>query len=325
MSEAAALTIQGLHKGYSVGLRKRLPVLSGLEFQVSRGEVYGLLGRNGVGKSTTFRILMGLSRPDAGSVELLGGKPGERDVQLRVGYCPESPEFPPNLTVMEVMRFHASLVKSRVLSAGNRLDWLVEQFDLSAYRRHQIHQLSRGSRQRLALALSLLARPDLLILDEPLTALDPLQRQRVIQVLLDQRRAGTAMIISSHILSELECLCDRLGVMNHGRIRRELSLDQEANAGPGAMDIRIPFEKAKQALLDEPDLEGIREGGSQTFRSVPFESAQDLLQRWSAAGIPILGVAKRRELPEDEVLATFLEDEPAAAENDKCEREGERV
>lgn len=325
MSEAAALTIQGLHKGYSVGLRKRLPVLSGLEFQVSRGEVYGLLGRNGVGKSTTFRILMGLSRPDAGSVELLGGKPGERDVQLRVGYCPESPEFPPNLTVMEVMRFHASLVKSRVLSAGNRLDWLVEQFDLSAYRRHQIHQLSRGSRQRLALALSLLARPDLLILDEPLTALDPLQRQRVIQVLLDQRRAGTAMIISSHILSELECLCDRLGVMNHGRIRRELSLDQEANAGPGAMDIRIPFEKAKQALLDEPDLEGIREGGSQTFRGVPFESAQDLLQRWSAAGIPILGVAKRRELPEDEVLATFLEDEPAAAENDKCEREGERV
>jgi ABC-2 type transport system ATP-binding protein len=320
MTDQPALNVTGLQKRYSTGLRGRLEVLKGLEMRVERGQVYGLLGRNGSGKSTTFRILMALSRPDAGSVEMLGGSPTDRDLRLRVGYCPESPQFPPNLTVMEVLRFHSSLVRSRLLTAGNRVDWLIEQFDLGEYRKRKVHQLSRGGVQRLALALTLLARPELLILDEPFTALDPLQRQRVSEVLRDQHRAGTAMIIASHILSELETHCDRLGVLGGGRIRREIALDH-ADDRAVALDIRVPFAAAKEARLDASDLDSINDGDCRTYRGVPFERAQGLLREWSAAGVPILEIQRRRELPEDEILAGFLEDE-AGTESTREPEEG---
>lgn len=312
MSEAALLRVDDLRKSYRLGLRRRQSVLRGLSLRVERGEVYGLLGRNGAGKSTTFRLLTGLARPDGGEIHILGGRPGDRDVHLRLGYCPENPQFPPNLTVRELMRFHASLVASRLVTAKSRVDWLAGQFDLSEVSRRELRQLSRGTQQRVALALALLARPELLILDEPLTALDPLQRQRVIEILLEHKRAGTAMIVSSHILAELETLADRLGVLRDGRIGHEVTLGA-AGAAPLAMDIRIPFEKAKEARLDAPDLEEVREGETAAFRGLPFERAQTLLQRWSAQGIPILELAERRELPADTILASIAASAPAPA------------
>lgn len=324
MSEAAVLRVDDLRKSYRLGLRRRQRVLSGLSLRVERGEVYGLLGRNGAGKSTTFRLLTGLARPDGGAIHILGGRPGDRDVHLRLGYCPENPQFPPTLTVRELMRFHASLVASRLVTAKSRVDWLAGQFDLSAVSRRELRQLSRGTQQRVALALALLARPELLILDEPLTALDPLQRQRVIEILLEHKRAGTAMIVSSHILAELETLADRLGVLRDGCIGHEVVLGA-ASAAPLAMDIRIPFEKTKEARLDAPDLDGVREGETAAFRGLPFERAQTLLQRWTALGIPILELAERRDLPVDAILASIAEEAPAPAAASAQGREKERV
>ena len=319
MTDGALLRVQDLAKSYRLGLGRRLSVLRGLTLTVGRGEVYGLLGRNGAGKSTTFRLLTGLARAEAGSINILGGRPGDRDVHLRLGYCPENPQFPPNLTVRELMRFHAALVASRLVTAGNRVDWLAAQFDLSEVGHRELRQLSRGTVQRVALALALLSRPELLILDEPLTALDPLQRQRVIDILLEQKRAGTGMIVSSHILAELEAIADRLGVLKEGRISREIALGAQSEQ-PLAMDIRIPFEKSKEARLDAPDLEGVREGETAAFRGLPFERAQTLLQRWSALGIPILELAERRELPAAEILASIAE-EPADAPRPSREKE----
>ena len=322
-SGEVVLQVEDLHKSYGRRARGRAPVLAGLSLSVARGEVYGLLGRNGAGKSTTFRLLTGLARPDTGSIRLLGGGPSDNDVRLRLGYCPESPAFPPNLTVREVMRFHAALVRSRIVTAGSRLDWLATQFDLADVARKQVRQLSRGTVQRLALALALLARPELLILDEPLTALDPLQRQRVIDILLDQKRAGTSMIVSSHILSELEALADRLGVLSGGRIRREIPLHAEGR--PLAVDIRIPFEKVKEARLDAPDLESVHEGDTETFRGLPFERAQSLLQRWTALGIPILELHERRDLAADEIIASIAADGEATANEPTSKPVEERV
>lgn len=307
MSDGAVLRTRNLRKRFKSGFTRHLEVLRGLDLSVAAGEVYGLLGRNGAGKSTAFRILTGLSRPDGGTVTVLGGRPGERDVQLRVGYCPESPQFPPHLTVDEVLSFHSALVKPRLITMGNRKDWLIEQFDLGPYRRRLTRQLSRGGAQRLALALALLARPELLILDEPLTALDPYQRQRIIDVLKDQHCAGTAMIVSSHILAELECLCDRLGVLKQGRIEREFALNQDDAVR--RIDIRIPAVEGKELRLDESDLEVLREGDSQTVRGVPFDRAQDLLRQWSAAGVPILEFQAQRPLSEADILADFAEDD----------------
>ncbi|MBM4118142.1 ABC transporter ATP-binding protein [bacterium] len=328
-SDAALLRVEDLRKSYRLGLRRRQCVLRGLGLRVERGEVYGLLGRNGAGKTTTFRLLTGLARPDGGAIHILGGRPGDRDVHLRLGYCPENPQFPPNLTVRELMRFHAALVASRLVTTRNRVDWLAAQFDLSGVSRRELRQLSRGTQQRVALALALLARPERLILDEPLTALDPLQRQRVIEILLEHKRAGTAMIVSSHVLTELQTLADRLGVLAEGRIGREIDLGA-VGALPLAMDIRIPFEKAKEARLDAPDLEGVREGDTAAYRGLSFARAQTLLQRWSALGIPILELAERRELPAAEILASIAEDAAPAAVSEPArardrDRDKERV
>jgi len=311
MQESVALRIEGLRKSYRVGLRRRIEVLRGLSLRVERGEVYGLLGRNGAGKSTTFRILMGLGRHEAGSVRLLGERPGTRGVRLRVGYCPENPQFPPGLTVLEVLRFHRSLVGERVHSPRTRIDWLLEEFHLDEYRRRPVRALSRGTIQRLALASALMARPELLILDEPLTALDPLARHRVNEILLEQKRQGASMIIASHILGELESVSDRLGVLSGGVIQREIDLRAEAAEAVRALEIRVPGESEAGIRALDPDLAGVTEGQAVCYRELAFDQAQDLLRRWSAAGIPILSMGPSRRTMEAEILA--LIDQPDAA------------
>ncbi len=323
MTEPSALAIDGLEKSYKSGFRRRVNVLRGLRLEVGKGEVYGLLGRNGAGKSTTFRILMGLARPDNGSICILDGKPGEKDVQIRIGYCPENPQFPPNLKVVELMRFHSSLVNERILTPGTRIDWLLSQLDLVAYRKTQIRALSRGSVQRVALALALLGRPKLLILDEPLTALDPVSRNSVLGILGDQKLSGTSMIISSHILSDLEGIADKLGIMGNGVLEREIDLAGGELDGGGEMEIRVPLESGKQILLDEPDLAVVEEEGSLCFSDLDSEKAQDLVRRWSASGIPILGVQKGKAPLEQDILASLMEN-PAAGEAAKREK-GEKI
>ncbi|MBN2171051.1 MAG: ABC transporter ATP-binding protein [Candidatus Krumholzibacteriota bacterium] len=305
-----ALRIEGLRKGYRVGLRRRVEVLRGLSLCVGQGEVYGLLGRNGAGKSTTFRILMGLCRPEAGSIRLLGERPGARSAQLRVGYCPENPQFPLGLTVLEVLRFHRALVGERVHSPRTRIDWLLEEFDLEEYRRRPVRALSRGTIQRLALALALLARPELLILDEPLTALDPVARHRVNEILLDQKRQGASMIVASHILSELESISDRLGVLSGGVIQREIDLRVEAAEAVRALEIRVPSEREAEIRAGSPDLVGVAEGRTVCYRELAFDQAQELVRRWSAAGIPVLAMGPSRRAMEAEILAII--DHPAA-------------
>ncbi len=312
MREAGALEIAGLEKAYRVGWRQRQEVLRGLTLTVGKGEGYGLLGRNGAGKSTTFRLLTGLARPDGGEARLLGGAPGDRDVKMRVGYCPENPQFPPTLKVVEILRFHSALVRRRILTPKNRIDWLLGQFDLEEYRNRQVRTLSRGSVQKLALALALLGRPELLILDEPLTALDPVARHRVIGIFHDQKNSGTAMIISSHILSELECVADRLGVLAGGVIKKEIDVAAREKERSSAVDIRVPLEFVKEVLADDPDLENMREGESQRFTGVPFERAQKLLKRWSGAGVPILELQAGKSPLEQDVLAGMMNDDTAA-------------
>jgi ABC-2 type transport system ATP-binding protein len=310
MTEHAVLAIKGLSKSYHSGLRSRIDVLRGMSLVVGKSEVYGLLGRNGAGKSTTFRLLMGLSRMSGGEISILDGRPGEKNVQLLVGYCPENPQFPPNLKVVELMRFHSALVAERILTPGNRIDWLLTQFDLNHYRDSQMRILSRGTVQRVALALALLGRPKLLVLDEPLTALDPLARKSVLGILGDQKLAGTSMIISSHILSDLENVADRLGILSGGAIEKEFDLAAGALDMSQAMEIRVPLESGKKIMLDEPALAGIQEGESFRFPELSYEKAQSLLKRWSTSGIDILEVQRSKAMLEAEVLASLAEDRP---------------
>jgi|BarGraNGADG00212_2_1021979.scaffolds.fasta_scaffold22850_2 ABC-2 type transport system ATP-binding protein len=200
------------------GLTKRYAgktAVDDLTLSVHAGEIFGLLGPNGAGKTTTFRLLLGLSHPDAGTATLLSsvGTP-TKAVLARVGAVIEEPSFYPWMTGETFL----STVGETVFHARNRFDGLLEEVGLRDARHLRIRQYSQGMRQRLALAAALLHEPDLLILDEPMNGLDPAGMSWLRELLAGLAERGTTVILSSHQLGEVERLCHRVGVLDHGRL-----------------------------------------------------------------------------------------------------------
>ncbi len=190
--------------------------LAGVSLTVQPGSLYGFLGPNGAGKSTLVKILTGLVSPSAGEVRVLGGRPGEREVQARVGYLPELFRFPGWLTGREVLDFHAKL-----LGVPSEADALCRLVGLTEAQERRVGQYSKGMQQRLGLAQALVGHPDVIFLDEPTSALDPLGRLEVRDVLLHLKERGTAVFLNSHLLTEVEKVCDQVAVIDRGRIVAE--------------------------------------------------------------------------------------------------------
>ena len=208
VDSTSAITCRDLRKHF-----RSTVALAGVTLDVERGSIFGFLGPNGAGKSTLVKILTGLVRPDAGVVEVLGGRPGTREVQRQVGYLPELFRFPGWLTGREVLHFHAKLAEVTV-DAGRLLD-LVGIGDAGDRR---VAEYSKGMQQRLGLAQALVGDPPLVFLDEPTSALDPIGRLEVRDVLLHLRERGTAVFLNSHLLTEIEKVCDRVAVIDRGTI-----------------------------------------------------------------------------------------------------------
>jgi ABC-type multidrug transport system ATPase subunit len=210
-----AIRMAGVSKRYG-----RVRAVDGLELTVSRGEIYGFLGRNGAGKTTTIRMLLGLIRPTAGSVEVLGhdASGGRRDWLRRVGFLVESSSAYPNLTVAENLMIQQRLTGA----AAGRVSEVVEQLGLAAFADRRAGRLSLGNKQRLSLARALLHRPDLLVLDEPANGLDPAGIVEIREVLTSlSRDEGVTVFMSSHILAEVAHLADRIGIVHDGRLVEE--------------------------------------------------------------------------------------------------------
>jgi ABC-type multidrug transport system ATPase subunit len=220
MSPGSAIATHGLTKRYG-----DLAAVDALDLTVQRGEIYGFLGRNGAGKTTTIRMVLGLIRPSAGEVEVLGRRvrPGTSDVFARVGYLVESASAYPNLTVRENLE-----VQRRLTGApGAAVADAIELLRLSGYAERRAGQLSLGNKQRLSLARALLHRPALLILDEPANALDPagiVEVRELLQALAGAH--GATVFMSSHILAEVAQLADRIGIVHEGRLLEELDREQ---------------------------------------------------------------------------------------------------
>ncbi len=201
------------------GLRKRYgrrTAVDGVSFTVGRGEVVGLLGPNGAGKTSVIKMLLGLVRPDAGEVLLLG-RPG-RDPRAReqVGYLPELFRYQPWLTAAEVLALHVRLAGARVPAAGQRE--VLALVGLAERAGDRVGGFSKGMQQRLGLAVALVARPQLVVLDEPTSALDPLGRVDVRDVVLSLRERGVAVLLNSHLIGEVERVCDRVVILDRGRV-----------------------------------------------------------------------------------------------------------
>ncbi len=222
MRVVTALTATGLTKTYRTLFGGERRALRGLSLMVDRGVAFGLIGPNGAGKTTFIKVLLGVVRPSGGDVTVLGGPPDDLSIRARIGYLPERMHLPAALTGRHFLR-SVSTLKSLAPSEAELARHL-ERVGLKPDSQ-RIGTYSKGMRQRLGLAAAMLGAPDLLILDEPTDGIDPVGRVEVRALLLEEKARGATLLLNSHLLSETERVCDRIGVLHEGQLKLEGSLD----------------------------------------------------------------------------------------------------
>jgi ABC-2 type transport system ATP-binding protein len=238
-TDAAQVLLAGLPPSAAVwcsGLRKRYrrqPAVDGVSFTVGRGEVMGLLGPNGAGKTSVIKMLLGLVRPDAGEVLLLGRPAGDPRARAPVGYLPELFRYQPWLTAEEVVALHVRLAGATVPAREQRE--CLALVGLADRAGDRVGGFSKGMQQRLGLAVALVARPELVILDEPTSALDPIGRADVRDLLLSLKARGVAVLLNSHLIGEVERVCDRVVILDKGRVAASGTLAELL----GARELRL--------------------------------------------------------------------------------------
>lgn len=232
-----AIEAQGLEKRFRGPFgRPGHEALRGLDLRVEAGTAFGLIGPNGAGKTTFVKAILGIVRPTAGTARLLGGDPDDPKVRRRVGYLPERLHLPPALDAREVLRSVARL--KRTPADGREVERLLEAVGLARDGHRKAGTYSKGMRQRLGLACALVGAPDLLVLDEPTDGLDPLARVEVRSLLAREVARGATLFLNSHLLSETERVCTRIGILAEGRIVREGAL-HALREGEARWDVRF--------------------------------------------------------------------------------------
>ena len=217
---ALAIETNELTKDYAVGFWRKRPKrsLDRLSLQVEQGEVFGFLGPNGAGKTTTLKLLLNLIFPTSGEARILGRPPGDVTAKRRLGYLPENPYFYDYLTAEELLTYFGGLLGLSSRDRKARVSALLDDVGIGAERRLQLRKFSKGMLQRVGIAQALLNEPELVILDEPMSGLDPLGRRDVRRLILRLRDRGCTVFFSSHVLSDAEALCSRVAILAKGRL-----------------------------------------------------------------------------------------------------------
>src|SRR3954464_3129399 len=215
-----AIETHALAKDYKVGFWRPRPyrALDGLTLSVEPGEVFGFLGPNGAGKTTTLKLLMQLVYPTPGAASILGRPLGDLEMKRRIGFLPENPYFYDYLTAEELLTYFAGLFGYKGAERRARAGRLLDEVGLGAERRLQLRKFSKGMLQRVGIAQALINDPELVILDEPMSGLDPLGRRDVRALILRLRDRGCTVFFSSHVLSDAEALCSRVAILARGRL-----------------------------------------------------------------------------------------------------------
>lgn len=213
------IEIRSVSKTYNPGLFKRkIRALQDISLQISRGEVFGLIGPNGAGKSTTIRLLLGLSRPDTGSIHFRGKALVETQIQREIGYLPENPYLYDHLTLEELLDFSGRVSGLSSTERSRRGLELMEKLAMTEARKRPLRTFSKGMLQRAGICFALIHDPAIVILDEPMSGLDPIGRRMVFDLIGELKEKGRTVFFCSHILTDVERLCDRIGVMARGRL-----------------------------------------------------------------------------------------------------------
>jgi ABC-2 type transport system ATP-binding protein len=246
-------SIQNLHKSFRVGfIPKRLEILKGISLDIAKGEIFGYLGPNGAGKTTTLKCVLGLIFPDRGEIKLFGYPHLSSKGKERLGYLPENPYFYDYLTGKEFLSFYAQLFGLGRTEKDDKIRRLLLLVGLEKAQNLPLRKYSRGMLQRIGLAQALINDPELVFLDEPLGGLDPLGRREIRDIIMGLKREGRTVFICSHILQDIEMVCDRVAVIVGGRILSQGALQE-------LISQRILFTEVTVSGLAAVDLEGLGE------------------------------------------------------------------
>jgi ABC-2 type transport system ATP-binding protein len=232
--------------------------VSELSLRVPRGSIYGLLGPNGSGKTTTLRIILNILLPDHGYVEVLGERVTET-ARNRVGYLPEERGLYRRATVRSLLRYFAELKGKHRRESDKTIDRWLERFDLAPEGSRRIEALSKGMAQKVQLIAALVGSPELLVLDEPFSGLDPVNHATMKEVILELRREGLTIVVSTHEMAAAEAMCDRIAMMFRGRIAVDGTLDEIQGSSP-SLAVRVEVGD-RSVLAEMPEIQSIKDEG----------------------------------------------------------------
>lgn len=296
-----AIEVEHLTKAYGTHLGLTGPVsLDDLCLTVPERQIFGFLGRNGAGKTTTIKALCGLIHPTSGAARILGVDVGKRHARKLIGYLPENPYFYEYLTPRETLDFYGLLAG---LSRSERAkDWanLAELHELGPIANKRIHEFSKGMRQRLGFAVAMVGSPQVLILDEPMSGLDPLGRRKIREIILHSQRQGKTVFFSSHILADVEQICDRVAILNRGKLVVEGRMSDLL--GRNIEEIEIILANASQALCQSlsPRAKRVRRSeDGHHFYFASLEPANEAVREAIHAGATLMEFVPARESLED--------------------------
>lgn len=289
---------------------RHVQALQGVSLSVDKGEIFGLLGQNGAGKTTLVKTLLGITRPTAGSAILLDEPAGTAGVRRRVGYLPEDHRFPDYHTGSSLLDFYGSLVGVPRRDRQRRIPEVLEQVGLRERMHSKIRTYSKGMKQRLGIAQAILHRPEVIFLDEPADGVDPLGRREIRGLLQRLREQGTTIFVNSHLLGEVELICDRVAILQKGLMIRS-GVTAELTRVRGLFVIGLaPGQPFPRQEIDQLGYRSEPVGEFWEVHLTDGQSIDPVIDLLRGRGLGIRHLVEKRQTLEDLFLATVLDAEP---------------
>ena len=311
-----AIEISGLTKEYRVGFlhTRTKRALNSLNLQVERGEVFGLLGPNGAGKTTTLKVLFRLVFPTSGTARILGRELTDTAMHQRVGYLPENPYFYEHLSPEELLHYSGRLFGLGSEELRRRTNQLLDRVGLAASRNVPLRRFSKGMVQRAGIAQALINNPDVVFLDEPMSGLDPVGRREVRDLVLQLREEGKTVFFSTHILSDAEALCDRVAILNGGKLQGCGELRQILSLGASLTELTL--DNPLSGVLEELKplaVSMVRTGDRMRLEIQDEASIEKILSICLRAKVKIISLNPVKMSLEDYFLSKVSPDAPRAS------------
>ncbi|MDR3685348.1 MAG: ABC transporter ATP-binding protein [Coriobacteriia bacterium] len=303
-TDAPALLIEHARKDYGRAAGGRRDAVADVSLRVSRGAIHGLLGPNGAGKTTTLKMLLGLVKPSGGRFEILGLEARKPGARARVGFLPEQPYFPQQLTASEAMALYGRLAGLSRAEIAEQTGDLLERVGLEGRQKTILAKFSRGMLQRLGLAQALLGQPEVLVLDEPASGLDPIGQRDVRNLMVSLKEGGATILLSSHQLSEVETISDEVTILHQGRVAARGHIDDLLNVS-GQTSLRVlgvgDLPAAVAAVVCD-----IAISGTTTVFSLPDEHVRRVIEQLYDGGWKIVSLQPKRASLEDYFAALLV-------------------